>query len=150
LRPGTVYGVGRDRGITSGPTKAIKAVVARKPYTIPFTGGFDMQYVQDTARIFLRCAELPIPGAKVYTLRGDVMQMDKFLATLGELLPESRQLIHAEGKPIPIAYDFDASALLRDIGTAPHTPLEQGIRETAEIFRRLESEGALDIKDLAT
>jgi UDP-glucose 4-epimerase len=149
LRPGTVYGVGRDLGVTSGPTKAIKATVAGKPYTIHFTGGFDMQYVKDTAQIFLRCADLPDPGAKVYTVRGDVMQMDNFLATLGKLLPESRHLIRAEGKPIPIAYDFDASALVRDIGPAPHTPLEEGIRETAEIFRRLQSEGALDTNDLA-
>src|SRR5208282_5202467 len=43
LRPGSVYGVGRDRGMTSGPTKAIKAAVIGQPYTIRYTGGMDMQ-----------------------------------------------------------------------------------------------------------
>ena len=148
LRPGTVYGVGRDQGITSGPTKAIKATVVGRPYTIRFTGGFDMQYAKDTAEIFLRCAEAPIEGAKTYTLRGAVIHMDEFLATLTRLLPESAELIRAEGKPIPIAFDFDDSALLRDIGEVPRTPLEDGIRETAEIFRRLSSEGTIDISDL--
>ncbi len=150
LRPGTVYGVGRDQGLTSGPTKAIKATVAGQPYTIHFTGGFDMQYASDTAEIFLRCAESQVEGAQTYTLRGAVIQMNDFLATLNRLLPKSRELIRAEGKPIPIAYDFDDSALVRDIGEVPRTPLETGINETAEIFRRLLSENRLDTADLAS
>lgn len=148
LRPGTVYGVGRDQGITSGPTKAIKATIVGRPYTIRFTGGFDMQYAQDTAEIFVRCTEVPVEGAKTYTLRGAVIQMDEFLATLNRLLPRSKEFIRAEGKPIPIAYDFDDSALLRDIGEVPRTPLEDGIRETAEIFERLRTEGKIDTTDL--
>jgi UDP-glucose 4-epimerase len=148
LRPGTVYGVGRDQGITSGPTKAIKATVVGRPYTIRFTGGFDMQYAKDTAEIFLRCAEVPIKGARTYTLRGAVIQMDEFIATLNRLLPESRNLISADGKPIPIAFDFDDSALQRDIGKIPCTPLEDGIRETVEIFERLSSRGEIDVSDL--
>ncbi|HET9180382.1 MAG TPA: NAD(P)-dependent oxidoreductase [Terriglobia bacterium] len=148
LRPGTVYGVGRDQGITSGPTKAIKAAVVGRPYTIGFTGGFDMQYAKDTAEVFLRCAEVRVEGAKTYTLRGAVMHMDEFLATLNRLLPQSRELIRAEGKSIPIAFDFDDSALQRDIDKAPPTPLEEGIRETAEIFERLRNKGELDLSDL--
>ena len=148
LRPGTVYGVGRDQGITSGPTKAIKAAIVGHPYIIRFTGGFDMQYAKDTAEIFLRCAEVAVEGAKTYTLRGAVMHMDEFLATLNRLLPRSRGLIRAEGMPIPIAFDFDDSALQRDIREVPRTPLEEGIRETAEIFERLRSQGELDLSDL--
>lgn len=148
LRPGTVYGVGRDQGLTSGPTKAIKATVAGRPYTIRFTGGFDMQYARDTAETFLRCADSQIEGAKAYTLRGQVIQMDDFLKILNRQLPRSQELIRAEGKPIPIAFDFDDAALVRDIGAIPRTPLEDGIRETAEIFSRLLSENQLDIADL--
>src|SRR5208337_4073623 len=70
LRPGSVYGVGRDRGMTSSPTKAIKATIVGQPYTIHFTGGLDLQYVRDTARTFIRCAEAGLTGAKVYTPRG--------------------------------------------------------------------------------
>ena len=102
IRPGAVYGAGRDRGITSGPTKAIKAAVAGQPYTIRFTGGMDLQYVCDTARVFIRCAEAGLTGARVYTLRGDVMQVDDYLATLGRILPLSRILVNAEGKALPV------------------------------------------------
>ena len=43
IRPWAVYGVGRDTGISSGPTKAIKAAVLHRPYTIGFTGAVDLQ-----------------------------------------------------------------------------------------------------------
>ena len=43
LRPWTVYGVGRDLGMTSEPTKAIKAVLLGRPYAINFGGWTDFQ-----------------------------------------------------------------------------------------------------------
>ncbi len=150
IRPGAVYGVGRDRGMTSGPTKAIKAAVIGQPYTIRFTGGVDLQYVRDTARIFVRCAEAGLTGAKVYTLRGDVMQVHEFLTILEQILPISRTLIKAEGKSLPVSYDFDDSALRHDLAGIHRTPLEDGIRETAAIFERLKLARTLDTKDLET
>jgi len=139
LRPGSVYGVGRDRGMTSAPTKAIKATVTGRPYTIRYTGGVDLQYVRDTARIFIRCAEASLIGARVYTLRGDVMQIHDFLATLEGIFPQSRTLIRAEGSALPVSYNFDDSPLRHDLGNIPRTPLEEGIRETGtceEISRK--------------
>jgi nucleoside-diphosphate-sugar epimerase len=150
IRPGSVYGVGRDRGMTSGPTKAIKAAVIGQPYTIRFTGGMDLQYVRDTARIFIRCAEAGLIGAKTYTPRGDVMQVCEFLTILEQILPPSRTLIKAEGNALPVSYDFDDSALHHDLGGIQRTPLEDGIRETADIFERLKRAGTLDTTDLGS
>ena len=150
LRPGAVYGVGRDRGMTSGPTKAIKACVVGRPYTIRFTGGLDLQYVRDTARIFIGCAEAPLTGAKVYTPRGCVTRIKDFLATLEQILPQARTLVKAEGNPLPVSFDFDDSALQHELGEIPRTPLEQGIRETAALFEQLKNEGRLDTQDLET
>jgi nucleoside-diphosphate-sugar epimerase len=148
IRPWAVYGVGRDIGISSGPTKAIKAAVLRRPYTIGFTGAVDLQYVRDTARIFVRCAERDIPGAKVYTPRGSVVRVEEFIHTLEQLLPQAHGLIKAQGKKLPIAADLDDSALRHDLGGDLYTPLEEGIRETANIFERLEREGRLETKEL--
>lgn len=150
IRPGTVYGVGRDRGMTSGPTKAIKASIVGHPYTIRFTGGMDMQYVRDTARIFIACAEAGLPGAKVYTLRGDVIQVDTFLSVLAEILPAAGTLIKAEGNILPVASDFDDSALHGDLPGLKRTPLAEGIQETAALFERLKQAGTLDTQDLET
>lgn len=150
LRPWAVYGVGRDQGITSGPTKAIKAGIVGRPYTIRFTGGLDLQYVKDTAEIFLRCAESGLTGARVYTLRGSVSQVGEFLKLLAKMLPRSRELATAAGGELHMAYDLDDSALVRDLQDVPRTPLETGIGETIEIFERLHREGRLTTEDLDT
>ena len=150
LRPWAVYGVGRDEGLTSGPTKAIKAAVLRRPYTIRFTGGLDLQYVDDTAKIFLRCAEIDFSGARVYTLRGAVAQIHEFITSLERIVPAARGLIRAEGPHLPIAYDLDDSALVHDLEDVPRTSLDDGIRQTIEIFRRLQEEKRLDTRDLKT
>ena len=95
LRPWAVYGVGRDQGISSGPTKAIKASVLGRLYTIRFTGAVDLQYVDDCARIFLRCAEDALSGVRVYTLRGSVVRVEEFIQTLEQVYPRARGLIRA-------------------------------------------------------
>jgi UDP-glucose 4-epimerase len=150
LRPWAVYGVGRDVGITSGPTKAIKATVLGRDYTIRFTGGLDLQYVNDAAQLFLRCAESQLPGARIYTLRGTVIQMQDFIVALHQDSPRLESHISAVGPALPIAYDLDDSALSRDFGDVPKTPLAQGIRETREIFERLRDAGILTTDDLET
>jgi nucleoside-diphosphate-sugar epimerase len=148
LRPWAVYGVGRDQGITSGPTKAIKATVVGRRYTIRFTGGLDLQYVDDTAKIFLRCAESELTGARVYTLRGAVVHIEDFIAELERIVPGAGALVCAEGKSLPIAYDLDDSALVHDLGDVPRTSLEKGIRETLQLFQALHRAGRLDVGDL--
>jgi len=109
-----------------------------------------MEYVRDTARIFIRCAEAGLIGAKTYSLRGDVMRVNEFLAVLGQILPLSQTLIKAEGNQLPVFYDIDDSLLQNDLAGVHKTPLEEGIRETAAIFSRLKLAGTLDIKDLET
>src|SRR5439155_24604753 len=75
LRPWTVYGVGRDLGMTSEPTKAIKACLLGRPYHVSFGGWTDFQYVDDVAKAFVLCLERPYSGAKSYNLRGAVVTL---------------------------------------------------------------------------
>src|SRR6185312_11083071 len=44
LRPHTVFGPGRDQGLTSAPTTAMLAAAAGEPYRIPFGGTSQFQY----------------------------------------------------------------------------------------------------------
>src|SRR5437762_7071338 len=93
LRPWTVYGVGRDLGMTSEPTKAIKAVLLGRPYAISFGGWTDFQYVDDVAKAFVLCLERPYSGAKSYNLRGQVVTLADFHAALRKVLPEAEKLV---------------------------------------------------------
>jgi nucleoside-diphosphate-sugar epimerase len=148
LRPWTVYGVGRDFGMTSEPTKAIKALALGRPYHINYGGWQDLQFVDDVAKVFIRCLEVPYQGAKSYNLRGDVVDLKTFHETLCAVEPSAARLITFGEKQIPIAYDLDDGSLQRDLGPLPRTPLVEGIRQTLDQFRQLQAEGRLDTADL--
>ena len=148
LRPWTVYGVGRDLGMTSEPTKAIKAVMLGRPYDISFGGWTDFQYVDDVAKTFIYSLERPYTGAKSYNLRGAVVPMSEFYAALCRVLPQAEKLVTIGTTQIAIAFDLSDAALQRDLGPMPRTKLDDGIKETVTIFRQLHAEGRLDTTDL--
>src|SRR5947209_13160833 len=148
LRPWTVYGVGRDLGMTSEPTKAIKSVALGRPYAISYGGKQDLQYVDDVAKTFIRCLESPYQGAKSYNLLGAVIDLATIHRTLCDVAPEAAELVTFGDRQLGIAYDLDDSALQRDLGPMPVTPLADGIRRTLEQFRQLAAEGRLDTADL--
>lgn len=143
LRPWSVYGVGRDLGLTADPTLAMRAVAQRRPFQIRVTGNMDLQYAEDVAETFLRCALSPLEGAHVFNLAGDVIGVDALIGELEALRPASRGLITAGGPPVPVAYRMDARELHAKIPGLPHTPLREGIRRTIELFERLDADGRL-------
>src|SRR5215471_14889737 len=92
LRPWTVYGVGRDFGMTSEPTKAIKSLALGRKYHITYGGWQDLQYVDDVAKTCIRCLEAPYQGARSYNLRGDVVDLSALHKALCEVEPAARDL----------------------------------------------------------
>ena len=149
LRPWTVYGVGRDFGMTSEPTKAIKALALGLPYHISYGGHQDLQYVDDVAKIFIRCLEVPYEGARSYNVRGEVADLKTFHETLCQVEPRAEKLITYGERQIGIAYDLDDRALQAQFGPLPRTPLREGVRQTLAMFRHLHAAGRLDTADLA-
>src|SRR5206468_11550310 len=79
LRPLTVYGVNRDSGLTSDPTKAMKAAVLGIPFHIRFGGATDFQYVRDTAAAFIACADNAPAGAHVFNLQGETVEVARIV-----------------------------------------------------------------------
>jgi nucleoside-diphosphate-sugar epimerase len=137
LRPWTVYGVGRDRGLTGDPTLAMKAVAEKQPFRIRVSGNMDLQYVEDVAETFVRCLLSDLAGAHVFNLEGSVVDMEDLVAMLERFRPGARALISVEGPKVPVAYRMDDSQLRAAIPGIPKTGLEEGIRKTLEYFERL-------------
>jgi len=150
LRPLAVYGPGREIGITSGPTKAIKAAVLGREYTIGFTGSTGFHYVEDVAAAFIGCARAKLAGASAFNMRGENLSVEAFIEAIEGVVPGSRGRIRASGPPIPIASDFQAERLEETIGKSLLTPVEEGVRRTVERFRVLEAHGKLHARDLET
>ena len=151
VRPLTVYGVNRDSGLTSDPTKAMKAAVLGVPFHIRFSGATDFQYVADTAAAFIACADGAPGGAHVFNLHGETVEVARIAKLINENSSRpNRELVTYGGPPIPIAPAMDDAAFKRAIGQLSKTSLEAGIRETMKRFAELRDRGRLDISDLET
>jgi nucleoside-diphosphate-sugar epimerase len=146
LRPLTIYGVGRDFGLTSDPTKAMKATVVGRPFHMRFGGRTDFQYVADTADIFIRAATSDLVGAHVFNLHGETVHVADIVAEIERVWPDTT--ITFADEPLAIPAEMDDSVIRAALGELPSTPLASGIRATIERFAELHREGRLDTGDL--
>ncbi len=143
LRPYTVYGPGRDQGLTSAPTKAMFAAAVGRAYEIAFGGRGDLQYADDVAKTFIACATAPFEGAEIFNVRGSVVTMPQVIDAIAEAAPESAGQITFVDKSLPFPEEFDAAPLIALIGALPYTPLAQATAETIAIFRERVAAGTL-------
>jgi nucleoside-diphosphate-sugar epimerase len=149
LRPLTVYGVGRDFGLTSDPTKAMKSAVLGRPFQIRFSGATDFLYVADTAAAFIASADRSPEGAHVFNLHGDSLDVEDIVRTIDDQLPPDRRgLITFGGPCIPIAPAIDGGLFRSKIGGVKMTPVIEGVRQTIARFTELLEHGRLDATEL--
>jgi nucleoside-diphosphate-sugar epimerase len=130
LRPYIVYGPGRDTGLTAAPTLAIEAAVRGEPYHIGFGGLAQYQYAPDAAAAFVSAARAAHEGAVTANLGGPPTHMRDVVAAVESAVPGAAGTITFDEVQLPFPEDFEAAA-----HPAPVTPLETGVRETAEHFR---------------
>jgi nucleoside-diphosphate-sugar epimerase len=148
LRPLTVYGAGRDFGITSDPTKAMKAAVIGRPFHIRFGGRTDFQYVADTAAAFIRAATSDLTGAHVFNLHGEAVHVADIVAEIERTLPDARGKITYADEPLQIPAEMDDTAIRAAIGKMTATPLAEGVRATIARFAELHREDRLETFEL--
>ena len=135
LRPYTVYGVGRDQGMTSEPTHALVAAAKGKPYRIAFSGTMQFQFASDVAQQFILAAEKPLNRACGFNLGQSVSTVAEFVAVAEAILPSAR--IEVADNPLPFPEGFDDSALQEYFASVYKTPLADGIAKTIEHIQRL-------------
>jgi nucleoside-diphosphate-sugar epimerase len=145
IRPGVVYGVGRDQGLTSKTTVAILAAAAGKPYDVPFSGGVSWLYTGEVASAFIRAVSKERMGAPVFNMNGVHAPVEEGLAILRKLAPQARITSSGDELAFPMHLpDTPLRQFLGDYGTAS---LAEGIRETYDAFCRLISRGQLAAPD---
>jgi nucleoside-diphosphate-sugar epimerase len=142
LRPMTVYGAGRDQGMTSAPTVAIAAAVAGIPYEISFGGATLFQYAEDVARTLILASRSRADGARAYNLGGSQVALTEWIAAIDDAVPGSagRLGLASTELPFPAAIAHDRIA---ELGDVPVTPHREAIAWTVDLFRRLAEEGRL-------
>ncbi len=79
IRPGVVYGVGRDQGMTSKTTVAILAAAAGRPYTVPYSGEVSALHAGEIASAFIKAVSKERDGAPVFDLNGRATSVAEWL-----------------------------------------------------------------------
>ena len=128
LRPYTVYGLGRDQGLTSDPTKAMLAAVTGQPYHIQFGGQMQFHYASDVALQFIEATDQPLGGSYGFNLGGEPVSIAQVVDLIRQIKPDSQ--ITFEDKLLPFPPAYDDSELRRHFENVYETPLADGIGET--------------------
>lgn len=145
LRPYTVYGPGRDQGLTSEPTKAMLAAAAGLPFHISFGGTMQFQYASDVALQFIEAARQPLSGAHAFNLGSPPAAVADVVEIIRQLKPGAQ--ITAGDKPLPFPIGFDDSELRRRFARVYETPLAEGIAQTIATFEDALARGALTLPE---
>jgi nucleoside-diphosphate-sugar epimerase len=143
IRPGVVYGVGRDQGLTSRTTAAILAAAAGRSYEVPFSGGVSWLYAAEVASAFIHTVARERPGAPVFDMNGVYAPVEEGIAILRSLAPSAA--ITSSGQPLGFPMHLPDTPLRAHLGDYGSMPLADGIRETYEAFRSLIQRGMLSL-----
>ena len=146
LRLNTTYGKGREKGRTSAPTAAIKAVAfgyaheKTVSYRMPYFGRENYHYVADVGAHFASCALDSFEGFGAFNIRGKTVQVEEFLAVIKQVAADTGMLSAVDLGIAPDATraffvcDLDDTAIQIAFPGLPHTRLEDGIRLSLEAF----------------
>ncbi len=137
LRPHTLYGPGRDQGLTSAPTVAMAAAARGEAFHIPFGGALQLQHLADAGEAFVRAGEAPAAadGAAVHDLDGPVATMAEVIAAIERAAPAAAGLITAGDEPLPFPASGDPASFTALIGGPAIRPLAEGVADAVERFR---------------
>jgi UDP-glucuronate 4-epimerase len=134
LRPYVVYGPGRDFGMTSDPTFAMKAVVDGEPFHVRFGGVSQMQYVEDVAAAFLAVTRSDYQGATVVNVGGPGVGMEDVMQAMEAVAPATRDLITYDDVQLPFPPVVE-SHLMEVLPVPEQTSIAEGVARTIDRFR---------------
>lgn len=137
LRPHTVYGVGRDQGLTSAPTTAMLAAAAGQPHVIPYGGSAQLQLARDVARAFIGASLSDPDAATIHNLPGPKVSVTEVIEAIEAIVPESAGSITAETAILPFPEEADSASFDELVPGFTPTALRDGVRSTVERFRAL-------------
>lgn len=147
LRPGVVYGVGRDQGMTSKTTVAILAAAAGRPYEVPFRGAVSWLHAGEVASAFLKAVSKVREGAPVFDINGVASDVESSMALVKKVAPAAA--ITCTGSPLPFPMALADEPVRKHLGNYGSVPLEEGIRATYDAFRALLAQQRIDPASIA-
>lgn len=148
LRPYTVYGAGREQGMTSTPTKAMLAAAVQRDYEISYGGRCAFQYGDDTGKIFIKSALTDFEGQEVYNIGGTSISVPEVIQAIEKVVPDMRGKISYIDNPLPFPPDVENLELEKLLGPLPQTSLLDGVQETIEIYQKTIRDGRMSSSEV--
>lgn len=138
LRPGVLFGPGRDAGLTSSPTTAMKQLALGRPYEIPFRSRQDYLFAPDVGAAVGNAVLEPFEGHGVFTLPSRTLATPEIVASMrraasGMGLADRFQITVGD-QEVPFICDLEYEPFRQAFPKVPHTPLDEAVRKSLEVF----------------
>jgi len=152
IRPGVIFGPGRDQGLTSTPTTALKCAALRRPYMIPFRSKQDYLYAPDVGAAFGIALTEEFSGYDVFTLPAGTMAMEEVVASMREAaeqadLGETFDISFGD-EEVPFICDLEFDAMLEAFPNTPQTDFKQALVESLNVYKDQIAKGWLTAADV--
>jgi len=142
IRPGVVYGVGRDQGSPPRRTVAILAAAAGKPYDVPFSGGVSWLYNRrGPPSAFVRAVAKERTGAPVFNMNGVHAPVEEGVRILKGLAPSAVITVSGGALAFPMHLPDTRCGSISATTAARASP--KALRETYRRSARSFARGAL-------
>ena len=138
LRPGVLFGPGRDLGLTSTPTTAMKCVALGLPYEIPFCSRQDYQFAPDVGCAVGNATTEPFSGYGVFTLPGRTLDTPAIVQAIHQAADEigigtQCKITHGQ-EEVPFICDLTFNAFCEAFPKVGMTEMPDAVRYSIETF----------------
>ena len=156
LRLNTTYGKGREKGMTSAPTNAIKAVAMGAvsgtaiPFEMPYQGRENYHFVEDVGNHFAQCILQPFEGFAAFNIKGETIGIETFLDVIRDQSAELgigsfAKLAIKEGAPPNLFIcDLNHEKIHAAIKGLHLTTIGEGVRKSLVEFITMAKKGTLE------
>ncbi len=156
LRINTTYGKGRDKGKTSAPTNALKAIAMGAvsneiiPFEMPYHGRENYHFVEDVGHHFATCTLEDYEGFNVFNIKGKTIAIEEFLKIANEQANAlgigafAKLSIAENAEPNLFVHDLDHKKIDSAFKDLPLTSIDEGVRVSLEQFLEMAKNGILN------
>lgn len=155
LRLNTTYGKGRDKGKTSAPTNALKAIAMGSvsgdvmPFEMPYQGRENYHFVEDVGAQFAAVTVQPFEGFGAFNIQGETIPIRTFLELAAYQAKElgmgyfaSLSIVN-NAPPNLFVCDLDHKKIASTFKELPLTDISAGIRKSLVEFKAMAEKGTL-------
>jgi len=149
LRINTTYGKGRDKGKTSAPTNALKAIALGSvsgelmPFEMPYQGRENYHFVEDVGAQFAAVTTQPFDGFGAFNIQGETIPIKSFLELATHQAKElgmgdfaSLSIVN-NAPPNLFICDLDHTKIAGTFSNLPLTEISEGIRKSLLEFKSM-------------